>query len=51
MPIASTDEQFALQSSIREWAKRAATIEVVRSQETDGRRGPGCGFAALGEPG
>ncbi len=34
MPIASTDEQFALQSSIREWAKRAATIEVVRGQET-----------------
>jgi alkylation response protein AidB-like acyl-CoA dehydrogenase len=34
LPIAITGEQFALQSSIREWAKRAATIEVVRGQET-----------------
>ena len=40
MPIASTDEQFALQSSIREWAKRAATIEVVRGQETTGAGAP-----------
>ncbi len=36
MPIAITDEQLALQSSIREWAKRAGTIEVVRSQEHTG---------------
>jgi alkylation response protein AidB-like acyl-CoA dehydrogenase len=36
LPIARTDEQFALQSSIREWAKRAATIEVVRGQEPTG---------------
>ena len=36
MPIAITDEQSALQSSIREWAKRAATIEVVRDQEGTG---------------
>jgi 3-oxochol-4-en-24-oyl-CoA dehydrogenase len=36
LPIASTDEQLALQSSIREWAKRARTIEVVRSQEGTG---------------
>ncbi|HKD87506.1 MAG TPA: acyl-CoA dehydrogenase [Streptosporangiaceae bacterium] len=33
MPIASTDEQLALQASIREWAKRAAVIDVVRGLE------------------
>jgi 3-oxochol-4-en-24-oyl-CoA dehydrogenase len=33
LPIAITDEQLALQSSIREWAKRAAPVEVVRSLE------------------
>ncbi len=33
MPIALTAEQLALQASIREWAKRAGTIEIVRSQE------------------
>ena len=33
MPIASTDEQLALQASIREWAKRARTVEAVRSLE------------------
>jgi 3-oxochol-4-en-24-oyl-CoA dehydrogenase len=33
LPIAITAEQLALQASIREWAKRAGTIEAVRSQE------------------
>ncbi len=33
MPIASTDEQLALHASIREWAKRAAVIDVVRGLE------------------
>jgi 3-oxochol-4-en-24-oyl-CoA dehydrogenase len=33
LPIAITDEQLALQSSIREWAKRAGTLELVRGQE------------------
>jgi 3-oxochol-4-en-24-oyl-CoA dehydrogenase len=33
LPIAITDEQLALQSSIREWAKRAGVIEVVRGLE------------------
>ncbi|HXB47295.1 MAG TPA: acyl-CoA dehydrogenase family protein, partial [Streptosporangiaceae bacterium] len=33
MPIASTDEQLALQASICEWAKRAAVIEIVRALE------------------
>jgi 3-oxochol-4-en-24-oyl-CoA dehydrogenase len=36
LPIAITDEQLALQASIREWAKRTATIDVVRSQEPGG---------------
>ena len=40
MPIAITDEQRALQASIREWAKRAATIDVVRSQESSGDGDP-----------
>jgi len=33
LPIASTDEQLALQASIREWAKRAAVIDTVRGLE------------------
>jgi len=33
LPIATTEEQRALQSSIREWAKRAGTIEAVRGLE------------------
>ena len=33
MPIASTDEQLALQASIREWAKRARCIDLVRALE------------------
>ena len=33
MPIASTDEQLALQASIREWAKRAQSIDLVRGLE------------------
>jgi 3-oxochol-4-en-24-oyl-CoA dehydrogenase len=40
LPIASTDDQLALQASIREWAKRAATIDVVRGLEPPaGRHG------------
>jgi 3-oxochol-4-en-24-oyl-CoA dehydrogenase len=33
LPIATTDEQLALQSSVREWAKRAGTVDLVRGQE------------------
>ena len=33
MPIAITDEQLAIQASIREWAKRTATVEAVRGLE------------------
>jgi 3-oxochol-4-en-24-oyl-CoA dehydrogenase len=41
LPIASTDEQLALQASIREWAKRAQSIELVRGLEP--RPGVGTG--------
>ena len=40
MPIASTDDQLALQASIREWAKRVQSIDLVRALE------PGLGIAA-----
>jgi 3-oxochol-4-en-24-oyl-CoA dehydrogenase len=33
VPIAITEEQLALQASIREWAKRAGTLAVVRDLE------------------
>ncbi len=33
MPIAITEEQLAIQASIREWAKRTRAIEVVRGLE------------------
>jgi alkylation response protein AidB-like acyl-CoA dehydrogenase len=33
LPIAITDEQLAIQASIREWAKRTRTVEVVRALE------------------
>jgi alkylation response protein AidB-like acyl-CoA dehydrogenase len=36
LPIAITGEQLALQASIREWAKRTGTIDVVRSLEPAG---------------
>ena len=44
MPIATTDEQLALQASIREWAKRARSIELVRGLE------PRAGLAQDGSP-
>ncbi len=54
MPIASTDEQLALQASIREWAKRARTAETVRSLEP-GAGGTDVGhaerWASVAEPG
>jgi 3-oxochol-4-en-24-oyl-CoA dehydrogenase len=43
LPIASTDEQLALQGSIREWAKRAQSIELVRSLEPGSQNGDGTG--------
>jgi alkylation response protein AidB-like acyl-CoA dehydrogenase len=46
LPIASTEEQFALQASIKDWAKRARSVEVVRSQETSA---PGSAAEAAAE--
>ncbi len=39
MPIASTDEQRALQAAVRDWAKRADPIALVRRLEPGS--GPG----------
>jgi 3-oxochol-4-en-24-oyl-CoA dehydrogenase len=36
VPIASTQEQQALQASLRDWAKRADTIALVRAMESAG---------------
>ncbi len=35
MPIAMTQEQQALQASLRDWAKRASTIAVARQQDPE----------------
>ncbi len=43
MPIANTDEQLALQASIREWAKRARSIDLVRGLEPGQGIGTGTG--------
>ena len=55
MPIAMTQEQQALQSSLRDWAKGAGPLAVVRAMEPrDGPRLPPAGptlltdLAALG---
>jgi hypothetical protein len=36
VPIAVTQEQLALQETIRDWAKRADTLALVRAREPDG---------------
>ncbi|HXW45285.1 MAG TPA: acyl-CoA dehydrogenase [Streptosporangiaceae bacterium] len=51
MPIAITDEQIALAASIREWAKRAATVEAVRGQEHDAAANDAERWAALADLG
>ncbi|MGH3305739.1 MAG: acyl-CoA dehydrogenase family protein, partial [Streptosporangiaceae bacterium] len=56
MPIAITAEQLALQASIREWAKRADTIQAVRILEPPGPAGAAedsaaRGAVAAGQPG
>ena len=52
MPIAATDEQLALQASIRDWAKRAGPVALVRSLEpgsaAGGADGSGLGWSGLG---
>jgi alkylation response protein AidB-like acyl-CoA dehydrogenase len=45
LPIATTDEQRALQAAIRERAKRADTIGIVRSLEPPAASGTGPGAA------
>ena len=52
MPIAATDEQLALQASIRDWAKRAGTLALVRGLEPGLDPGqPGGGWPGPGWPG
>jgi 3-oxochol-4-en-24-oyl-CoA dehydrogenase len=56
LPIAITAEQLALQASIREWAKRADSIGLVRGQEPgDALRaaadGDASGVATVGQAG
>ncbi len=46
MPIAITEDQLALQASIREWAKRAGTLALVRALEPDGGAASGEALAA-----
>jgi 3-oxochol-4-en-24-oyl-CoA dehydrogenase len=48
VPIAITEDQLALQASIREWAKRAGTLALVRALEPDG--GPASGEALAAGP-
>jgi alkylation response protein AidB-like acyl-CoA dehydrogenase len=47
VPIAATDEQLALQGSIRDWAKQAGPLALVRSLEP----GPDAGGADVSDPG
>jgi hypothetical protein len=35
VPIAMTQEQQALQASLRDWAKRASPLAAVRAMEPD----------------
>jgi 3-oxochol-4-en-24-oyl-CoA dehydrogenase len=54
VPIATTEEQLALQASIREWAKRAGTLAQVRRLEGGGQPGISAGgqsWAGLAELG
>ena len=52
MPIAATDEQLALQASIRDWAKRAGPLAFVRSLEPGPDAGsPGCAGPDWAGPG
>jgi hypothetical protein len=51
LPIAITDEQLAIQASIREWAKRARAIEKVRSLEHGRRAAVAAGGTAVAATG
>ncbi len=50
MPIAITEEQLALQASVRDWAKRARSLELVRGLETAGPGGHGLASASADGP-
>ncbi|MGH3167685.1 MAG: acyl-CoA dehydrogenase family protein, partial [Trebonia sp.] len=39
MPVATTEEQLALQAAIRDWAKRAGALSLVRDLEPGGPAG------------
>jgi 3-oxochol-4-en-24-oyl-CoA dehydrogenase len=43
VPVAATEDQLALQASIRDWAKRAAPLEAVRGLEPGGGGQPSTG--------
>jgi len=52
VPVAATEDQLALQASIRDWAKRAAPVQAVRGLEPGGgaeQRGSRKGPAGAGE--
>jgi 3-oxochol-4-en-24-oyl-CoA dehydrogenase len=49
LPIATTEEQLALQASIREWAKRTETVELVRGLEPGASAGTGSQSAEADE--
>jgi 3-oxochol-4-en-24-oyl-CoA dehydrogenase len=50
VPIAMTQEQQALQASLRDWAKRAGPLAVVRAMEPrDGHRLPPAGTTLLAD--
>jgi 3-oxochol-4-en-24-oyl-CoA dehydrogenase len=51
VPIALTEEQRALQASVREWAKRAGAIELVRDGEAGGANLADQDWASLAELG
>jgi 3-oxochol-4-en-24-oyl-CoA dehydrogenase len=51
VPIALTEEQRALQASMREWAKRAGAIELVRNGESGGASLTEHAWASLAELG
>jgi alkylation response protein AidB-like acyl-CoA dehydrogenase len=51
VPIALTEEQLALQASVREWAKRAGTVELVRDGEAGGANLADQDWAGLAELG
>ena len=51
MPVAATEDQLALQASIRDWAKRAAPLEAVRGLEPGrGAAQPSAAQPSTGQP-